>query len=178
MTGKPSCLLLALCLLLFAVPALAQEPAPGLTARNTFFAELYGNGGRYSLNYDRIFLQRNRFKASFRVGASLQSFRNNIAGDRYLQGALPLELNGLWGRGPHHLELGLGFTPVLQERPVANTRPYLPSYFGRIGYRYQQPGGGLFFRAGLTPGLHRISSSQQDYHFGWAHGGIGLGWSF
>ncbi|CAN5919669.1 hypothetical protein BH24BAC1_BH24BAC1_38330 [soil metagenome] len=180
MKRKSYCLYLTLWLLMLAGPALAQEPTPALTARNTFFAELYGNGGQYSLNFDRVFFQSGRFKSSLRVGASIRPARVNLAGDRFVVGTLPLELNGLWGGGSHHLEMGLGFTPGYHGRATHIDSRSFHAYSARLGYRYQKPGGGLFFRAGLTPSLRSIKypNLERKYHLNWAHGGIGLGWSF
>ena len=53
---------LSLCLL-FLVPAAslqvkAQDPVPPFTAKNAVFLELGGNGLLYSLNYERMFYQK------------------------------------------------------------------------------------------------------------------------
>lgn len=184
MTGKPFCLLLALCLVLFAVPALAQNTVPPVTAKNTVFVEFLGNGGVYSLNYDRIFFQRDRFKTSFRVGASLMPHKSYVAENYFFSMTLPVEINGMWGSNRHHFEAGLGYTPFYWSRQntanmpgVRENRRFSNMLISRIGYRYQRPEGGLFFRAALMPNYYAAPGARVTY-FSWIGGGLSLGKSF
>jgi hypothetical protein len=115
--------ILGLLLAVCAAPADGQAPP----TRAVFYGELGGNalyGG--SVNVE-LMLTPN---LSARVGAS--PF-----------GAYPFMLNYLSGAGAHHLEAGFGLlaSPEGSDRLATAT----------LGYRYQRPGGGPLFRAGLTP---------------------------
>jgi hypothetical protein len=141
--------LFAAFLLLTATLSLAQSPVEPVR-RNTFFLELGGNGMFYSLNYDRILLSRDTWKLSGRVGALyVPSFK---ADNRHMTG-VPLEISYLRGRGKHFLEVGLGLTGLYDTYPLSETRIRELAVMGtaRIGYRYQKPEGGLFFKTGFTP---------------------------
>ncbi|PZV80344.1 hypothetical protein CLV31_112111 [Algoriphagus aquaeductus] len=78
---------------------------------------------------------------------------------RFLNPAILIEVSGLLGRGKHHFKLGIGGTPhiatslnfnaetsELEDKLVFSSLIPL-----RIGYRYQKPEGGFFFRVGYTP---------------------------
>jgi hypothetical protein len=136
-------------LLLAATASFAQSPVEPVR-RNTFFLELGGNAWFYSLNYDRILLDRDKWKLSGRVGAMyLPSFH---AVNRHMAG-VPLEISYLRGRNKHFLEIGLGVTTTYDTYPLSDTRIRELAVVGmaRIGYRYQKPEGGLFFKTGFTP---------------------------
>jgi hypothetical protein len=74
--------------------------------------------------------------------------------NRHLIG-LPLEVSYLKGRGNHHLELGVGFTPIYDTYSLNEDvkQELIMIGVARIGYRHQKREGGLFYRAGFTP-LH------------------------
>ncbi len=139
----------AVFLLLAATASFAQSPVEPVR-RNTFFLELGGNTWFYSLNYDRILLNRDKWKLSGRVGSMyMPSFK---AENRHMVG-VPLEISYLRGRGKHFLEIGLGVTTTYDTYPLSETRIRELAVVGvpRIGYRYQKPEGGLFFKTGFTP---------------------------
>jgi hypothetical protein len=140
-------------------------------AKNTVFAELLGNGGFSSLNYDRIIIEKKNHKVSIRGGISFSLFTNlmfrdvNIAGsmdpawiwpknyfgDNLFNRSLiiPTEINYLIGK-KYYFEIGGGLTGDIHlTENWYGTRLYL---FTRIaGFRYQKENGGFFFRAGLVP---------------------------
>jgi hypothetical protein len=119
-------------------------------SNNTVFFEGFGNGLYFSINYDRIFYRTNKLAASFRIG-----FTQYETG-----GLLPIELN-LLGKGRKtgcFTEIGAGYTPLIWSDYNFSTM------FFRIGFRYQQPKGGLFFRVAFLPSYqfpftHSIKSS-------------------
>lgn len=143
-------------------------------AKNTLFAEVGGNAWLYSLNYDRILYQGKSLGVTGRVGVSY-----------YFQTLfLPLEVNLLLGRHKHHLEVGIGVTPFLyhwerteyvsgQPLVTASRRVVNNWSFLRAGYRFQDPEGGFFFRAGFTPPVLREGHLAP---FIW--GGLSVGKSF
>ncbi|WP_291777259.1 hypothetical protein [Cecembia sp.] len=155
-----------LLILLFLVGVInqlsAQEDTEIFTAKNMVFAELLGNSGLYAVHYGRILLQKEKMKLSGSVGFSLvpgKGFEPHYP--NYLSPVIPVEFSAFWGKSKHHLELGAG-SYVFQGRkylfdsefPPTNVREVVhwdTSLTMRIGYRYQKPEGGFFFRAGYTP---------------------------
>jgi hypothetical protein len=155
-------------------PPRDYEKKPAKTAG---FIELGGNAGLYSLNIDRIFYYKEKFKMSARLGFAPHF--NSI----YIEQIYILENNFILFKNPHHLELGLGVT--LQRR--YNERPNeIDNYFwenlffgtGRVGYRYQKQDDGFFLRAAITPVVmsHDALGFHGDYFQFWA--GVSVGVSF
>ena len=155
--------------------------APSINVqRNTVFVEVGHNGSLYSLN----------FKLATRAGLGINS--NAFSGD--IDPSLSLEADGLWGKNSHYLETGLGvLTGFGFEQTVASTVSesengtkvvkYTPAkeyntlnLLGRIGYRYQNPNGGLFFRASVMP-LATVYSKTGKNSINLA-GAVGLGYTF
>ncbi len=137
-------------------------------AKNSVFFELFGNGLIYSLNYDRIILQRNGLKTSARIGFSvipLDEFSN----------ILITEINQLIGRGNKYFEIGLGITAhyVFDEEAVSFFGIDDHNFLGfiRMGYRYQKLNGGLFYRVGVTPFMFIEESDDKLFpYFGFSIG--------
>ena len=140
------CALVAL--LATAGSAAAQSPAPP-AAPNAVYVELLGNGGIYSLNYDRLLTS----KVAARVG-----FMGLAAADETGSAgvvAAPVMVSYLFGEGNSHFETGVGV--MLAAGGVVNVEGFENESFSgavgtaTLGYRYQRHGGGFVFRAGLTP---------------------------
>ncbi|MDX2188785.1 MAG: hypothetical protein SFY32_02885 [Bacteroidota bacterium] len=118
--------------------------------KNTVFVELLGNGYLYSLNYDRVINYKSKFKQTFRIGLAYLPF------SPLSEIHLPFEYNFLFGKKDGHFEMGIGLTPALwtyQYISENDTRFGFYNYL-RIGYRYQKPNGGFFFRAGFMTIYH------------------------
>ena len=162
---------------------MAQNSAEAFTAKNAAYVELAGNGIFYSLNYERIIHQKGVFKSAARVGFTAMPLK--VGGDTYWSAALPLELIGLIGRNRHHLELGIGYTPYYyavgkfeigssgEEFDRYRLTSLLPL---RVGYRYQKPDGGFFFRIGYLPSMDFTPERTKLWVV--THGGISIGKSF
>ncbi len=146
-------------------------------AKTAGFIELAGNAGLYSLNIDRIYYYREKFKMSARLGFAPHF--NSV----YIEQIYVLENNFILFKNPHHLELGLGAS--LQRR--YNERPNeIDTYFwetlvfgtGRVGYRYQKQDDGFFLRAAVTPVItsNDALGFHGDYFQFW--GGVSVGVSF
>jgi len=157
-------------------------------ARNSLFVELGGNAGLYSLNYDRLLHRGEWFHTSARAGIS--GYWWNGGGI-----ALPLEFNALIGTNRHFLEVGTGFMfSYGYESTIYNKDPSNPEYqygynlypglhaSGRLGYRFQRPEGGFFFRAAYTPYSNiwsAIPGAKRSLFTGvWHWFGISVGKSF
>ncbi len=115
-------------------------------AINTVFFELIGNGGIYSINYDRLMSN----STSVRLGFSYVPSSNGIYSITF-----PIMLNDLEGQNNSKLELGVGamFFHVSQWWfPFLDANVSSGIFIcGTIGYRYQKKEGGSFFRIGFTP---------------------------
>ena len=157
------------------IPAIrAQENALNIPERklNTVYLEAFGQGLYYSINYDRLLMAKHRFPASVSAGVTVLpiSYLSVIA--------TPVSFNGLIGKGSHHLELGIGLTPMyLREKDVTvghsvsdaqgnvietvEYEAYSNNFFlyltPRIGYRFQRPRGGFFGKLTFTPPIGLIS---------------------
>lgn len=144
-------------------------------AKNALFVELAGNAGFFSLNYERLYLYRNKIKMGARAGFA-PSFNGIYVEQIYL-----LENNVILFKNPHHLELGLGITMQRRynERPGQADRYFWENIFfsvWRCGYRYQKQDGGLFLRAGITPVVmsHDALGFHPDYFLFWGGASIGM----
>jgi hypothetical protein len=141
------------------------------TAKNSIYLELLGNGGLYSINYDRMFSEN----VGARVGLSYLSEFDIIFAKIEDLFIAPVTINYLVGERNSKLELGagivfisvknsdiFGFTKAEHNSAIRGTATF--------GYRYQPKDGGFVFRAGFTP----VFGSQGFY----PSGGISFGFCF
>ncbi len=126
--------------------------------KNSIDIEAFGHGGYYSINYERIFLNKSKFKLSGQVGF------------QYIKGlTIPVSINQLTSFGNHHLEFGIGHSVIFLGPP---TGPEL-IILAKLCYRYQKPNGRLLFKVGFTPFIpYRVFKG----FFPW--GGITFGFNF
>lgn len=170
--------------------AFTQADAEVFTAKNAVFVELLGNSAGYGLNYGRIFHQKNRMKISGSVGFSaLYQKPVEFVHSSYWIPAFASEVTAFFGKSRHHLEYGAGFFTFQDRDFIFDTsvpgnhreEAYWDATINaRIGYRYQKPEGGFFFRAGYTPMVSFFNSKNAEkpvdfFPFGV---GISLGVSF
>lgn len=161
--------------------ACAQDVPNKSFKKNTVFLELGGNGFINSINYDRLFtLKDSLISVSFRLGFGL--YKSNESDSSIIK-VLPLEVNFLLGKKQNYLELGFGYTPSFgyrtfrQNNVVYATKNFDFNIIGRVGYRYQKPEGGIFFRLGFTPIIYRDYINAGKFKIApW--GGISAGISF
>lgn len=150
-------------------PTLARaaddHPEPGY-AKNAVFAEGFGSGIAYSVNYDRLLLPI----LSLRGGAGVYS----VSGAAFV--SVPLIVNFLVPlQESHRLELGVGATLGIAPGQTGITGPFdVENGFGIaaagvVGYRYVPRGSGWTFRVSFTPLVgERL----------WPWGGASLGYAF
>lgn len=160
---------------------LENIPPPPLP-KNAVFIELGGNGGLFSLNFDRLLLRKNRVNLSGRIGVS--AFPQGPGFDY----TFILEPNFYYSlNSKHHLETGFGtswFNALSYDEQTekwSRNQEYI--FMPRLGYRFQDIlNDGFFFRAGFTPIIKRIYIGEppNDYNGNgfifW--GGLGFGYSF
>lgn len=109
------------------------------------YLEVGGNSDVYSINYDRVIYQREKFKTAVRAGLGTNLFF--MENDRTVYPVVPLEVMALVGNNRKHFEGGLGYTRRFTDNPDL----IQSMYFARLGFRYQVPRGGLLVRVAITP---------------------------
>lgn len=145
-----------LSLLVLAQPVAAQQRAG--------YVELGGNGGLFSLNYENIFKEQERWNLGWRAGFALTPVDEN-------NGAvitLPVMLMGTLFPGPNKLEAGLGngFSITTKGAPFMRG-------VAALGYRYQDADKPVFLRVMYTPFISYLIDFQ------WQHWiGISIGYRF
>lgn len=141
----------------------------------------------YTVHYDLILLKGRNFVFSGNIGFGLldtspefsSSERNSLPKNNDF--VVPVEANVLFGKGNHHLEIGLGTRLIFgleemtesyeQSHPDGSkVYSYQPAQeytslwvTSKIGYRFQNlDKGGLFFRASLNPTLETYSLQKTN----------------
>jgi hypothetical protein len=152
------------------------------TNNNNAQIELGGHGLYYSLNYERVLINRQKFKTTAQIGFALYP-PNSQSKDScrfcHTFRRLPILINELISFDRHHIELGLGY--LLAQNTYALSgggsvdSGWTGFIAGRLGYRYQKPNGRLIIRAGFTP-LLSTSSYFGKRFYSW--GGLAIGYSF
>ena len=144
---------LALVFLFLAVatpPARGQEMLPGRA--NAVFLELFGNGGLFSLNYERMIVQSVALRGGIANWAVQDTERTTVT-------TIPLTVSKLFGAGDRGFEVGGGLVlgkKTEEERDWASGGWVSPessgivNLTGILGYRWVWPSGWMF-RVGLTP---------------------------
>ncbi len=110
------------------------------------YGELGGNGLVFSANYDMRFKKaENGF--GFRAGVGF------AASSGITVFTFPLGLNYLTGKGPHHLEIGFGVTPLTATLDFLNSKSTNGTifFFPTAGYRYGKIGKGFVGRIYVGP---------------------------
>ena len=123
----------------------AQEFTQNFRALLSLYLEVGGNSDSYALNLDHILYQREQWKGGVRAGLGTNIFFMKEEPGVYP--VVPIEAYALLGKTRNHLEFGLGYTRRFTDDPDLLQN----MYFGRVGFRYQVPKGGLLVRFGLTP---------------------------
>jgi hypothetical protein len=141
--------------------------------RNTVYFELFGTGIFYSVNYERRISPHVSLRAGF-TSWSLHGGLFTILGiEKLSMTAFPVMVNYLTGpMKSSHLEIGAGLMPsffsgkaLFTGSEGANNQSLLVGT-ASIGYRYQPPDGGFFFRIALTPLLGQIVGYTGGLSFG------------
>jgi hypothetical protein len=136
-----------LLLLACALPADAQD-ATAPARNNAAYFEFLGNGGAFSVNYERAVTPLLRL----RVGAASWTAQSFWSDAKTRFETFPLMLHVVPGSGAHRLEAAIGVLPGRRGRqPDIGESGAFVSLTGLIGYRYEPPGRRFVFRAGATP---------------------------
>ncbi|OOG73641.1 hypothetical protein [Algoriphagus sp. A40] len=180
-------ILLSVLIVIVALPSetFAQKETQEFTARNSVYLEIGGSSGIYAVNYSKIFHQKGKLKLNASAGFSMLP-NEKIDSKTIWLPAIPLEVSALYGKSNHHLEMGFGFTSYLDKTTAIDSETFELSdevVFGavipvRIGYRYQKPEGGFFFRVGYTPLFNVPVRAGKSWSFNPYHAGVSFGKSF
>ena len=174
-----------LALLTLPFQAISQEETETFSARNAVYVELGGSSGIYAINYNKIFHQKGKLKLNASAGFSMWRDQLNDFKTIWLP-VIPLEVTALYGKSNHHLEMGFGVTSFLGRTLDINSETFEMSdkvVFDafiplRVGYRYQKPEGGFFFRVGYTPFFDVPIREGKSWHFYPYYAGVSFGKSF
>lgn len=140
---------------LIAASVLLLAPAAGSaeerTARNGLYAELGGNGGVWSANYERFITD----DLSLRIGASYLRVMDT-PGTSVSLATFPLTASWLGVRsGNHALEIGAGavFASASVSTGAFGAEAFGSAVIGTaiLGYRYAPLAGGFTLRLAFTP---------------------------
>jgi hypothetical protein len=156
-------------LYLFRLTAQSTTTGKEYPPPHTIYAEIFGNGVFYTINYDRIIHAEKAHVYSFRVGFGYNSLNHAIF-------SVPVEFSSWWLiSGNKYIETGIGPTLYNEEGGQC-----LWLLFSRIGLRVQPWETGLFFRLGLTPYIPLFPETElkDSRHFFRMYGGISIGYSF
>ena len=160
----------------------AAESSKQSISKNTLFVEGMGNSLVYGLNYDRILINKEKWKFTGRLGFSYFYQRH----DQYSIFNFPSEFSFLIGKSKNFFETGVGATYYFETIPqaYASSQDKIAQYaylFTRLGYRYQRPQGGFFLKAGLNIVFPLTEDSKYVFlysEFIWIYGGVGIGYTF
>lgn len=149
-----------------AAPCAAQSERD--EPRNSIYLESLGNGGLFSINYERLLTPRLGLRLGYGSWDS-GDFFVSYGGSRVT--TMPIMLNGLFGTGSRRWELGGGILVG------SNASEAFQTLTGTVGLRWHA-GKSWLFRAGLTPfyGLNGEASYPDEGFFTTA--GISFGYRF
>lgn len=167
---KSKLLLVALCFLVSLSDGKSQEV---ILSKNSIFFEILGNGGLYSINYERSLNANLYGRIGFSTFLSVD-FVGGKTGGRIT--TIPVLITYFSGKKKSHFELGGGILFGKDNADqVSGTIIDLTSF---IGYRYQAPEKGILFRVGLTPFLSLNNKTNYPDNGLFLSGGISLGYHF
>lgn len=158
-----------------SIPGICQKNNTADISRNTLYADFASKDVYYSINFDHIFHTGNKLNYSYRAGVS-------ILKDAY---SFPIGIQCFTGVKSSHAEFSLTLIPYVDHSAKSrnrfdNTDKFLYVEPG-VGYRYQAPGGGVFFKAVFTPIILLDPPSNDFWNMDpklFAGGNIGFGYTF
>lgn len=143
-------------LLFFPLLSFGQKDSSSLLPKkNTIYIEAFGPGLLNSLSYDRLYRTSKTIKTSVSAGVTIMP---SIGISDFYSGA-QLSYNFLFTKKNHHMELGMGLNFLMDEvkegveylGESGNEKNYFVYFTPKLGYRFQRPQGGIFFRVTFTP---------------------------
>lgn len=141
------------------IPTASPSPSDEATGRNALYFELLGNGGLYSVNYER----RVRERVALRVGAGTWDATDLLAsgGETERIVTVPMTASLLPQGRRGGLEVGGGLV-VGRESSTTLPSERILALTGILGYRRSAADSSFLFRATLNPFLD-LSGSDSPY---------------
>ncbi|MCF8218396.1 MAG: hypothetical protein K9I29_03450 [Bacteroidales bacterium] len=151
-----------------------------MEAKNNVFIEAFGVTGRYSVNYERLFMNKEALNLAMRAGISYIS--GNIYTSNYLYPVSVSLIKQL--RKSHYFEFRLfGSNQFYKDEDYSNCGPGGPCdpetitvhnfYPGLgMGYRYQPALGGLYFSGMVQKRFIKDETTWRDFV------SLGMGYAF
>ncbi|MEA3495364.1 MAG: hypothetical protein U9R42_04945 [Bacteroidota bacterium] len=142
-------------------------------SQNSIHFEILGTGGYFSLSYERIIFNKNKFALGLKTGMgtyNIFDYKSNFNPDIIV----PILFSGLYGKN-HKIEFGLGQTVsnIVRANYSDSESERLTQFHSNftLGYRYQKNKGGFIFRINYSP---IIEFNKYFRHWG----GISIGYAF
>ena len=161
-----------ICLIAFHSAFCQDEISSKFQKKNSLQLDLGGHGLFYSVNFERVLINGDKFKTASQFGISYYPATTGIR-DIWM----PLGLNEIFSFGKHHMEAGIGYVVIIEATRDQENKPdewyWSGLMSGRIGYRYQNPDGRLILRASFTPMIEH--GSALEFH---PSGGVSVGYGF
>lgn len=159
---KKTMLLVSTLLLLLQLDCFSQD-VPQKIAKNSIYTEFFGSAVYlYNISYDRIVFAKEKNKVSLALGAQ---YLPSIDSPSDYRLSVSPQINYFRGI-KHHFETGIGVAVDFN-----NGDFIIPI---RIGYRFQKPEGGMFYKIGITP-LYVNDFLGSPAVIPW--GGLAIGWT-
>jgi hypothetical protein len=141
-------------ILCFSQPSFSQESSfRGVVA----YAEYVAAGAFYTANLEHLIFAKSGWYANGRIGFGLSNREYNTPV------FIPVGVNFCLGKRSSHPEVGLGLS-YAEGLQVAGSSINQALYFmPSLSYRFQKPGGGLFFKIGYAPYIKIKEFSKPDH---------------
>jgi len=124
--------------------------------RSQISLEIFGNGIKYSIGYERLLTNWPQFNIASQIGIGYYPFNDHTF-------SIPFEITTFWGSDRDFVETGLGLTWCRYRKRLfpgaslfssedeysSNIKVSQLLYSFRFGFRYQKPNGRSSFRAAL-----------------------------
>jgi len=130
---------------------------------SAIYLEVGGSGGLGSINYEKVFSNREKIDFLWRVGLSIAPIDNNNGTGI----VIPAMIHGTIGQKNHKLDMGLG-----QGITVSTRGSFFLLTTASLGYRYHFKESPLFLRIAYTPLISYLLDFQVQH---WA--GITIGFT-
>lgn len=168
--GNNKFLLVAFCFLISLTNIKAQEV---ILSKNSIFFEILGNGGLFSINYERGFTSN----LYGRLGFSHWTAKNSWGPGTKIMTTIPVLVTYFTGHKQSHFEIGGGFL-FGKYKDYYGSNSTIVDLTSFVGYRYQSPGNGILLRIGLTPFLSLDNKANYPDKGLDLSGGVSYGYHF
>ena len=139
----------AICMTQVELFAQSKVNEDTVTAPNSVFGEIGGQGFFVSANYDRLLFDTTPHNIALHAGLGFWA-KNLISSSGESGVTIPINMSYLYGYN-HKFELGIGYTFVTETFKVEDRTFTSPGTLTAIiGYRYQAIDGGFLFRVGVA----------------------------